>query len=121
MAVVLGPRITRTKGAGIVPAPFAARVPSGGRRAVLEHALELVAEFRRVLVAVHRDSVLDRGLEQLFLVVGRQGDRAFHFTGIAAAIDIFAWHGMSPYGLRFVNKARTMESIFDRARRAANT
>ena len=68
---------------------------SGGyRRLVLEHPAKLLAELRRVLVAVHRRRMLGRGAHHLVLLAG-DGQRAARLTGHVAAIGDLASHGLS--------------------------
>ena len=63
-----------------------------GWASFLERRTQLLPEFRCVGVFVHRDCVLDCGLEQLIIAVSREYERAFHFAWIITAIDVFARH-----------------------------
>src|SRR5262245_13141828 len=58
----------------------------------LDQFLDLLAELRGVLMAVHRHSVLDRRVDELLLAVGRDRHGAVHLARVVAAVDKVPCH-----------------------------
>ena len=77
--------------------PLRRRLGPQRRRPLVHRAHDLLPELRRVLVAVHRHRVLDRGLDEFLVGVGRNRDRAVHLAGELAAVDVLASHAGLPW------------------------
>ena len=69
--------------------------PLDRRRAFLDSAADVLAQFGRVLVLVHRHRMLNRCLQQFRIGVRGKCHRAIGFARHFAAIDVFAWHRTS--------------------------
>jgi hypothetical protein len=64
------------------------------------HLAQLLAQFRAIVMTMHRHGVLHRSVYKLLLSVGRNRNRAVHLAWIIAAIDRHSghksllWHNM---------------------------
>jgi len=62
-----------------------------------DHLCQLMAQFRAILMAMHRDSVLYRRFQKLLFGIGWNRDRAVHLTWIISAIHKHSTHVGLPY------------------------
>lgn len=82
------------------------------RRPPLAHGLlELAAQLGRIGVVVHRNRMLDRGLDQLCLAVGHDRDAALALAGNLAAIDVFACHDQPSFKASVVRDLTSSSGI----------
>src|SRR5882672_5114215 len=86
-------RPSNLRGAFMCEPPRLASLPG---TAVLDRAFDLRAQFRTVLVPMHRYRVLDRRVQDFHLTVGADRDRALHLTRKFTAIDEFSCHRILP-------------------------
>ena len=66
---------------------------------------DLPSEIRRVALSVHGNRVLNGGFDKFVLAVGRDCNRAFHFTWKFAAVYVLARH-VEPPGTRHKPRLR---------------